>query len=245
MNKAVIIGQSHTACIAAAADTNPGWDHVSVFRLRSGDKQDDPTALAFGDAVELVRNLESGTSLFLSGPGTYHNIIGLVRPSVEFDVMLLPADPVFDRAQLIPHRVVAQSFDKHLGTEKLVPTMKAAAKGPVHLLSCPPPKQNNAFMLERMLKKSNKLYRGRDVAACGLNRPMLRRRLWGLECERMAAWAAAQDVGFVAAPQACFDEDGFLASQFYAPDATHANADYGLLVLELIASLSHQPKGAV
>lgn len=242
MTKAVVIGQSHTVCMSAAASAIGAWDHVCVYRLQSGDKQGDAEALSAHDAVALVGTLDEATCLFLSLPGTYHNIIGLVRPEIEFDFMLRPDDVPVSGAQLIPHRVVAGAFDHHLQTETLVPKLRAAAKGRVYVLACPPPKEDNAFMLGHLLAKWNKPYRGQDIAANGLNRPPLRRKLWVLECQRMEAWAASLDIGFAAAPQGCFDEQGFLAPQFYATDATHANADYGSLVLDLVVSIASQSR---
>ena len=41
-------------------------------------------------------------------------------------------------------------------------------------------------------------------------------------------------MGFVPAPAAAFNEDGFLARKYYFDDATHANAAYGALVVEQI-----------
>jgi hypothetical protein len=244
MTKAVVIGQSHTVCMSAAASLDGHSREISIFRLRSGDEPHDANALAADDAIALVKNLSSDVSLFISILGSYHNIIGLVRAPVEFDFIMRGGGPLSETAHLIPQRVVADAFDHHLQTGSLVLKLTAAANGPVHVLACPPPKRDNEFMMKRLLAKWNKPYRGQDIAANGLNRPDLRLKLWYLECERLEAWARKIEVGFIDPPKTCFDAEGFLAEQFYAADATHANAEYGLLMLKLITSVADRRQGS-
>ncbi|WP_295492046.1 hypothetical protein [Sphingorhabdus sp. EL138] len=243
MTKAVIVGQSHTVCMSAAAAATPGWGQFPVYRVRSGDKLSDPDALSNDQAIDLVRKLNENVDVFLSIPGTYHNILGLVRSRLDFDFFLNPEDRLLDLDYLVPRRVITSAFDMHLETEALVPKLKGVAAGRVYVLACPPPKQDNAFMMQRLLAKWNKPYRGQDIAACGLNRPELRRKLWLIECERTKFWAESMGLDFLHAPHAALNDEGFLAEQYYAEDATHANEDYGLLILKLVASVTNQNKG--
>lgn len=245
MTKAVIVGQSHTVCMSAAAAANPGWDQFPVYRLRSGDKLSDADALSSDQAIDLVRKQDSNVDVFLSIPGTYHNILGLVRSQLDFDFLLKPEDHILDLNCIMPRRVIASAFDMHLETETLVPKLRAVATGRVYVLACPPPKQDNAFMMQRLLAKWNKPYRGQDIAACGLNRPELRRKLWVLECERTQLWAESSGLSFLHAPKSAFNDDGFLDEKYYAEDATHANADYGLLMLKLVDSVVNERQGSV
>jgi hypothetical protein len=233
MIKAVIIGQSHTVCIADAL-SDLDLEGISVVRLRSGDKLNDPNAVTIDQAVQFIRDLPGGT---------YHNILGLVRPEVEFDFLLNSSDDVSVGTQLIPHKVFVSAFDQHLETETGVKKIKAAAVGQVHVLSAPPPKQDNEFMMQKLLAKWNKPYRGQDIAASGLNSASLRLKLWLLECERLKKWSEGLKMKYVPAPSACLNNDGFLAESYFAADATHANSKYGALVLGLVASIVDQRHG--
>lgn len=223
--------------MSAAAAASGKSDYISILRLRSGERNQSTDGLSAEDAINLVKNLNANASLFLSIPGSYHNIIGLVRSQVDYDFLLRPEDEIAKGCHLIPHRVIADGFDHHLQAETLVPKLRQVASCRVYVLACPPPKRDNEFMMKRLLAKWNKPYRGQDIAANGLSRPELRRKLWVLECERLKAWASQIDIDYVGAPQACFDADGFLAEKFYASDATHANEEYGRLVLQLVSTL--------
>lgn len=237
MTNAVVIGQSHTACMANAISTHPdkAWD-ISVTRLRSGDKLNDPEALSIDDAMGLVSALEFSVPIFISIVGTYHNILGLIRFGEDFDFLMDGQSTISDESCLVPNKVLTSAFDENLKTEKDIQKLKAVSRGPVYLLACPPPKQDSEFMLQKLTARRNKPYRGRDVATHGINRPELRRKLWLLECQRLELWAQGLEIGYLPPPIEAFDQDGFLAKQFYADDATHANAEYGALVLSLIAS---------
>ena len=139
----------------------------------------------------------------------------------------------------VPHRAIASAFDQHLAKPSLVRKIQAAAKSRVYLLSAPPPKQNNAFMLERFMAQKKQSYRGISVGDVGLERPETRLKLWLMETRATARWAASENLYFVPAPTKAFDDKGFLHPQFYS-DATHANAGYGALVIDQISSITEE-----
>jgi hypothetical protein len=92
-------------------------------------------------------------------------------------------------------------------------------------------------MLERFMSQKKKSYQGRSVAEIGLERPESRLKLWQLETRSMAAWAASEKIEFVLPPSQAFDADGFLDRRFYSDDATHANAQYGALVIDQVSAI--------
>ncbi|MBC2669064.1 hypothetical protein ACFOON_08835 [Novosphingobium piscinae] len=245
MKRAVIIGQSHTVCMADALSHVSNPHQFEIHRLRNGDKKNDPSALSTEQALDIVRRLDEMTPVFLSFPGGYHCVIGLVKSNPDYDFVFDEVEGVVQDVWMVPQRVIASTFDYHLETEQLVRKVKQAAAGPVYILAFPPPKQDNEFMLKHLLARWNKPYRGQDIAACGLSRPQLRRKLWLLECGRVRIWAEKLDVGFVPAPVACFNGNGFLDSTYFANDATHANVEYGKLVLEQVASVVDGRQGSL
>jgi hypothetical protein len=234
-----VIGQSHCAAIGqAVADDCPGAGMVSIYRLADRKRPFERNAISLDDAVSIVEGLSAGTQLFLSVLGTYHNILGLLRSGPDFDFLLDERDAPYEPAQWrVPHRALASAFEQTFVEAKPVRKIRAAARVPIYLLSSPPPKQSNAFILERLLRQKKQSYRGRTIRDVGVERALSRLKLWKLESRLMASWAEGQGISFVPAPAEAFDSDGFLREELYSDDATHANARYGALVVKQICGI--------
>ena len=241
MSRAVVIGKSHSAALAQALLTERKEVRgISVHRLEDRKRPFERDVITLDNAVSLVRRLPAATRVFLSTLGTYHNIWGLLRSGPAFDFLLDPCDAPDPNAEIqVPHRAIASAFDQHLAKPSLVRKIQAAAKSRVYLLSAPPPKQNNAFMLERFMAQKKQSYRGISVGDVGLERPETRLKLWLMETRATARWAASENLYFVPAPTKAFDDKGFLHPQFYS-DATHANGGYGALVIDQISAITEE-----
>jgi hypothetical protein len=239
MIRAIVIGQSHSAAIANGLSAErPGVEGIAVYRLEDSKRPYERDTVTLREAVERVRELPPDGLVFLSMLGTYHNILGLLRSGEDFDFFLDPDDVPDSAASVrIPHRAIASAFDQHLVKPAAIRKIQSVANSRVFLLSSPPPKQDNAFMLERIMGQKKKVYRGRNVHDVGLERPESRLKLWLLETQAMARWAASEGLHFVPAPLEAFDSAGFLDPKFYSGDATHANALYGALVIDQICSI--------
>jgi hypothetical protein len=241
VSRAVVIGQSHVHAIAQALNGAAGGDQgISVYRIGDGPM---PSACnligSMGDATALVAKLPADTPVFLSILGAYHNILGLLRAGDDFDFLLDERDGVDSDVPVhIPHRAVASAFGRQLTTANKIRRLRDSAKSPVHLLSTPPPKRSNEFMMERFLRSNKSVYRGRSIEEAGIERPEVRLKLWKLESRLIQDWARAEGMAFVPAPPQSFDKAGYLREEFYFDDATHANAAYGSLVVDQIKRLA-------
>src|SRR4029078_4023590 len=102
----------------------------------------------------------------------------------------------------------------------------ASAPCPVVHLAAPPIKADEAWIYAN----SNK-YRGNIVRDVGLTPAPVRAKLWRLEMDAIRTVVAKWGIGFVPVPLDSLDADGFLRRDFYGQDVTHANSDYGRLVL--------------
>lgn len=238
MTTAVVIGHSHSAAIAQGLRSErQDVTGISVYRLEDPKRPYERDVITIREAVSIVRKLPADAGVFLSALGTYHNIWGLLRSGQDYDVLLSPDDlPDLSAEVRIPHRVMMSAFEQHIVKPLLVRKVQAFAKSRVFLLSTPPPKQSNEFMLQRFMSQKKKSYRGRSVAEIGLERPETRLKLWKLEACAMESWAASEGLGFVPPPVGALDERGFLAPEYYS-DATHANGLYGALVIDQIRSM--------
>ena len=236
MTRRVIIGHSHCTAIAQALrDWDVPGHQISVHQLNARDGVD--IAISGSDAVQLVAVLPPDARIFLVVLGGYHNLLGLLRSGEPFDVLVDASDAVDPLATtLIPHRALTGAFDDQFEGIEKIDALIDAAPCPVILLSSPPPKRDNEFVLERFMAQKSREYRGRSVEDYGVERPEARLKLWRLEAGIMAKWAESRGVQFLAAPEAASDSEGYLRKDCYAEDVTHANATYGRLVLEQVSS---------
>lgn len=240
MTRAVIIGRSHTNAVAQALrDAQFDGHGIDVHLLESPKRAYRSPALSIGEAVEIAGELPPKTVLFLAMLGTYHNVIGLLRTLPSYDFLLNCADaPETGPIARIPHRAMAMAFQKHLERAASVKQLKAATKSPVFVLSTPPPKQDNEFLLDKFKRQKRQEYRGRSVADIGIERSATRLKLWKLESEITAKWARSEGIGYVEPPAQTLDASGFLRPEYHNDDATHANAAYGALVVEQILNIA-------
>lgn len=238
--RALVVGESHSVAIAAALSADPvRYRGIKVRRImrKRGFIAEDSTPLE--EIVQMVGALRPQVPLFLSMLGTYANILGLLSSGSDYDFALTAAEQSDSHdagVTLLPHRAVSGAFSDHIFNAGSLKKIRSAAKSPVFLLSSPPPKQSNDYIMQRFMAMRNRQYRGRDVSL-GITRPELRLKLWKLEVELLKQLAQQERMEFVPVPTEALNEDGFLARKFYADDATHANSRYGLLVLEQICAL--------
>lgn len=237
MNRAIVMGHSHSNAIAEALRRTTAYgDNIQVFLLHA--KQPSENSLTTPEAVKIVAECGAETGLFLTVFHTYHNVLGLVRSGEDFDFFVDPSDAPDPAATVrLPHRAMVSAFDEQFTKTHKVRAIIEAANCPVFLLSAPPPKQSNDYILERFKRPKNRVYRGKTVEDFGIERASTRLKLWSLEERLMAEWAKSVSMAFLPAPPGAFDRDGFLREEYYDDDVTHANAGYGALVLEQISTL--------
>lgn len=245
--RAVVIGDSHTHCIAQAALAEPTKSAgIQIFRFRNKRSQPGDGTLSIDEAKRLVAELPKTTPLFLCMLGTYHNILGMLRTNPL--ASLLP-DEINSPEQglemdIIPRRALSSAFDAHIENAHELLEVSRAANGQVYLLSSPPPKESSEYMLRKLSQMKKPTYRGSNVAEVGINPPALRRAFWDLECARLRSWSKRNQIVYMPAPSGAFDAARYLKECYYAEDATHANAAYGALVIEqILERIADQQEG--
>jgi hypothetical protein len=237
MTEALVIGLSHSAAIAEALMTSPHGEGVTVKRLESRNRPFEKDTITIEQALDTVAGLPDRAMVFLAMLGTGHNLLGLLRSGPDFDFLVGASDRPDPLAQeRIPQRALACAFEEYLETGRPIEKIRAVARVPVVLLSAPPPKESSQFMLDYLMRRAKREKYGRSVERAGIERPDSRLKMWALESRVTAKWAQDRGIGFLPAPEKCFNSEGFLARKYYANDATHANAAYGALVLDQIRS---------
>lgn len=181
---------------------------------------------------EIAAAISEGPVLSALG-GAVHNMIGLVRHPIPFDV-ILPDDeniPIDEDAVLIPYRILRAAVAHHLQEYlDMIGLVQAAAQGRVfHILAPPPPRDEERLAADVRWSYFEGLTREISPAP-------LRLKLWKIAAALTIAYCSKRGIGIVPPPPSCADEHGYLLSHHYA-DAMHANQEYGALVLDQVSSL--------
>lgn len=242
----LVIGQSHVAAIRAAAKT-----HREAF-------PDEPRTrvihtLEEAHAPEFVNVVDGDYSAAAFGPklraaiedqiarhdplvasvmgGNVHNVLALLRHPRRFDFLLPdePGPPLDEGAELVPLRLVRAALQARLGPDYARLRALREIAGPFLQVESPPPVRDAAFIARHAEKAFRDRAQGEIVAAG----PGVRWRMWRLSSRLLCEAAEALGCGYLPAPSAAQDREGFLRREF-AADPTHGNELYGALLIRAI-----------
>ena len=172
--------------------------------------------------------------------GNEHNSVYFFHAAYEFDFTSRYVARIVGRAQIVTQRKVKQRF-RELSLNDLDLTVKAiAAAKPrkLALLGTPPPKHDNEKLRSLLAREPVLLEWVKALKATpetiGITDPFVRLKLWYLLQDMFREAAEKYGGIFIAAPAEAQDENGFLKEELWAPDVTHANAEYGRLMLDKV-----------
>ena len=228
-------GHSHLNALA-------GDRHVEAPSLRS--LENDPTvAILDGpwprpDAYWQSFAAEASDRIVgLIWGGNEHNSAYFFQAACEFDFTSRYVPYLLGRSQIITQRTVRQRF-RNLTLKDLETTLKAvSAAGPrkLGLIGTPPPKKDSEKLRAMLAREPHFLAWAEalktPIETIGITDPFVRLKLWYLLQDMLRELATKFDFDFLATPPEAQDAEGFLKEEFWAPDITHANADYGRLML--------------
>jgi hypothetical protein len=132
--------------------------------------------------------------------------------------------------------MIARHFAAGLqrGDVKSLAAIREATKARVLHFIAPPPKGDNAFIQQY----HESLFAKEGIEVQGVSTASLRMKFWKMQARLIQELCAPLDIEAVMPPPKAVDTAGFLRSEFYSKDATHANASYGELVLCQIERLA-------
>lgn len=180
---------------------------------------------AFNDGIDLVSIIG----------GNAHNVLGLLRHSRPFDIVLPNAGNDEDqsyqtqpKAELIPYEMMIRHFEQRSRKyTDFLRLLKPRVKGKLWHLESPPPCPDEEFI------RNNIDTYFKDRLAIGLTPATLRYRLWRCHSDMIRRTCKAIGITFIPAPPASMDENGFLRREGWG-NATHGNAWYGAHALDQI-----------
>lgn len=174
--------------------------------------------------------------------GNQHLSRFLVNLDEPFDVVCStsPELPIDETVQLVPEEVFRELFTQ--GFDELREVVRGIKRSSAIPLICgtPPPKGDDNF-LRSVIFREQKFQRiaeanGMTQETIPLSSPLLRYKLWLILQETYADVARSEGVQFIPAPSSAQTPEGYLDLKYAQQDATHANSDYGLLMLEDITT---------
>lgn len=241
-----VLGQSHVQALREASQ---------IRSLKSGEDKETTIAihwllkekangLDIGDvplqtSLKLAGELGPTDLLAVSILGTFHNAVGLLNHERPFTVLSEEEKtaPEDIRETVIPHHVMRDLFKTRIIAKKLK-NIRESTTAPIYHLAPPPPKKNPDVILDGIRSR-----RRRSARKSGVAPAPFRLKLWKMEMDVLSEVCNAFDITLLAPPDQAIDSKGYLRSLCYAPDATHANALYGELVLRQLENLVGQEAG--
>lgn len=249
-SKIFIFGDSHTTAIVeavklrqeAALDVAGDWEiFASRFAKEKGNGKVIP-GISVAEADQLLSTATPGDVLVCAIGGNQYNTLGLLEPAEPFDLIdpLTSADPEATQARIIPLAQIRAAFASFVGSIRHdLGRYASAFPGRIFYLNPPPPKADNAYIK----KHAEGYFRVDGKVVLEVSPPGMRKRLWLAQSRALADLCAELGVTFVDSPSGAI-EDGFLARSSYGPDATHANAHYGELVLRQLEGMLSEKEPA-
>lgn len=184
-----------------------------------------------------VVRFSGGRTAAICWGGNQHNqwFLFAPRPLFDFVVASRPDLPADAEAQLVSESMVRELFWPSVAILSAMIEELARSQARIILLGTPPPKRDEEVIRgylqkEPLLMKlaAEKGYSMNDVA---VTPAITRLKLWRVIQDMMAEIATGSGGSFVEVPPETQDDLGFLVPEFWAPDATHANNEYGRLML--------------
>lgn len=192
--------------------------------------------ISLAEALKLARRLQPRDILVSVIGGNQHAVFSTIQHPQRFDFMLPgEATPVARKSELVPFQTLYPYFRTALreGDGKTIAAFREATKARMIHLRAPPPKRKNHWIEAY----HDTLFVGEGLGRRGVSTPELRMKFWRLQNRAIGEICAAIDVEVLDIPPEAADPDGFLDRQYYAGDATHANRQYGELVLHQLELL--------
>jgi len=187
--------------------------------------------------------LAPGRRIALAWEGNRYNDAFLLQGVPAFDLFVaeLPHLPILPGRVLVPERAVRERFaETAAGLARFLERLLTRGPAGLVLVGAPPPKADTERLTallgigayDAKLAAAN----GLDPERLTLTPASVRLKLWQVEQTVLRGVAERFGCAVVPATKACFDTQGCLHPDYWAEDATHANAAYGALMRDDIAN---------
>jgi hypothetical protein len=239
--RTIVFGDSHVHALQEAARHRAAKGRKTNVEIRRLLKVKGSKSLGdtpFDEIIEIARSLGGDDVLVTVIGGNQYAVFSTIQHLQAFDFLLPCDDPdeFAGDAEVIPFRALADYFAGGIrnGDAESIRALRKATAAKVIQLIAPPPKRDNSFIEAY----HDTRFAEEGIASLGVSSPELRMKFWRLQNLVVEQLCDDLGVGTLPPPDAARDADGFLARECYAKDATHANENYGELVLQQLEGLA-------
>lgn len=239
----ILTGHSHATALGVFVDS-PDFTH-QLLPIRNMD----PRFVGFTGAwpreaaywADLAA-VAAGRNIAILWDGNQYNAMFLFRREPQFDIYLseYPDIGIDPDCVIVPQSAVKEKNEFSLnGLRETIKLLRSAGPARILVVGTPPPKGDDNALLAVL---GNEPYYKRVAEEIGvdwnsiqLTPRLIRWKLWKLIQTWYREISEDEGVAFLPVPDTVLTDDGFLRPEFWADDATHANAAYGYIMLERIA----------
>lgn len=243
MKNLLVVGHSHIYALMKACD-GPARDWMrdkfrcTFVELLAPDYQ--PTRVKGEDGQkrlnpvlsEALNNLQPHDALISCVGGNNHNIFGLLDPAIAYDFVLPeePDLPMRKGGMVLPGKIIRARLKSNMSDvlNELALVRRSRADLPAIHLESPPtiPSEDHIRRHPGYFKDA--------MAKSAVAPATFRYKLWRLQSGIIAENCQELDMTFLAAPSESQDGEGMMLEQYWNPDPSHGNAEYGVLALRTL-----------
>lgn len=213
---------------------------IEVLRLLRKNAQPSESELDFAVLCEKAAKLGPNDLVFTTFRGNAYNTLGMMKHPNSYDIVI-PGFQLLDRHEyneIIPYNLVKEYMDYVIraSTGGLALKIKGATSAVVSCLATPPPKED----AEHILRGAETAFRDAGIQDIGVAPALVRLKLWEMQHRALRNFCKRKELNYMPPPPICLDATGYLAREYYAKDATHANERYGSILIEQIKAFANQ-----
>ena len=188
-------------------------------------------------AIAETHNIVQIVTLF---GGAHHIALTLLDQGKPWDFVLADHQdlPIAPQAQVFSSAYVTDMFAQVMCVpfDNMAAMRKAFPDLPYAQIEAPAPNGDNDYILANLDQYFKNLVP--EGAEPRISPASLRLKAWYLQSDMYRRQCAKLGMTYLAAPAQATDENGYLKPEYYGSDASHANGDYGALVIAEIEKLA-------
>jgi hypothetical protein len=229
----LLFGDSHSYAIQRAIEKREGKGKSAplkahrLSKIKNGKKQGDTSLEEF---VEIIRPLAEDDVVLSMIGGNQHAVFSTIQHPQRFDFLEPDGKQVAEEgSEVIPYRALTSFFEKGIRNrdgKSLEALRQATSARLIHIIP-PPPKGDSEFIKQY----HESVFANEGITSHGVSSPALRLKFWNLQTRLLKTLCGELGIEVMMPPAVSVDHKGFLARDYYANDATHANYFYGELLL--------------
>lgn len=235
----LILGDSHLIAIKSALENSYLLNlfKVDCFQIQKlknnkvyGDK-------SFDELINLATSYQDDDIIVCVLGGNQHQMLSLVQHPVVFDFFSEDSSVSTNiDCQIIPRAQVIDLIQSTLNVKDITRLKKLRRVSDCKFLQiCPPPPKQHLSHI----KKFEQGFREKGILEFGISPDSLRIKFFHEQVKLLASISNEVGCQLIYPPDLAVTTEGFLAQNYYANDASHANMAYGALILEQIERVTH------